>query len=193
MESHASYLWYGRFHFHHAITDWMKKQVSMTEEDLLCPTLYNDKSFVGESAGSLKLLWDATLVFFNGYVNRSCGFSAKHNDFVLSAEDIQRPWSAMRLQSSHSGICWVISMEHKSCLLQLQFYFYSFSPEHFLTGNNNAGLCSDVSQSFRLIWKRKQRQIDCLFTFYWHSLRSHLFLLPNKVLLVMWPISLQSA
>lgn len=63
VESPAPYLWCGRFHFHHAIRDWTKKQVSMTKEASLFRTLYNDKSFVGVWVGR-KQLWDATLIFY---------------------------------------------------------------------------------------------------------------------------------
>lgn len=44
VESHALYLWYRRFHFHPAITDWKrKKQLSLTKDTPLFPSVYSDK------------------------------------------------------------------------------------------------------------------------------------------------------
>lgn len=56
IESPIPYLRYGRFHSYHAITDWLKKRLSMTTDALPSPSVYSDKWYVGVSESSHKVV-----------------------------------------------------------------------------------------------------------------------------------------
>lgn len=56
IESLNPYLWYGRFHFHHTITGWLEKQLSVTKEASLLPSVYSEKKNCCISEASEKVV-----------------------------------------------------------------------------------------------------------------------------------------